>query len=62
MEGGGGIQRRARQQQTFWSYQGCLVTTANYLQGRETDCRVRERQRDCKGEGGSCRKRMCKGE
>ena len=36
MEGGGGIQRRARQQQTFWSYQGCLVTTANYLQGRET--------------------------
>ena len=31
-----GIQRKAKQQQTFWSFQGCLVTTANYLQGRET--------------------------
>ena len=28
-----GIQRKAKQQQTFWSFQGCLVTTANYLQG-----------------------------
>ena len=31
-----GIQRKAKQQLTFWSFQGCLVTTANYLQGSET--------------------------
>ena len=30
------IQRKAKQQQTFWSFQRCLVTNANYLQGRET--------------------------